>query len=285
MRTRVAGLATLLLCPFFTGASAGTDAAAGSGRSCYGQGLRVGAARFRIVHLRAGGPIHVGQAGRGELVRCMLALGGCPESTPPRQPHVDCVVEEETRTGAQVPLERLKGIAPRVALGDRSQRQVLYVEGDSCAAARGDAALLRCLRSLEEPPPSPGAHPPEAYAIMGSRIVELAQGSYCWSSELAALCADMIAPWQRGDIPRLMLAPGQLVRFRLGFQPGELQLALVTRAGPVHSFQLPPQATTDWQVPLLPAGAGPFYLSLFARAASAPGQPSRGDADYLARVE
>ncbi len=147
MRTRVAVLATLLLCLFFPSASAGTDAAAGSGRSCDGQGLRVGAARFRIVHLRAGGPIHVGQAGRGELVRCMLALGGCPESTPPRQPHADCVVEQETRTGAQVPLARLKEIAPRVALGDRPQRRVLYVEGDSCAAAKGDAALLRCLRS------------------------------------------------------------------------------------------------------------------------------------------
>lgn len=289
MRTRVAALATLLLCLFFPSASAGTVAAAGSAWSCSGQGLRVGAARFRIVHLRTAGSTHVGPAGRGELVRCTIALGRCPEPAPPGQPHADCVVQQETRTGVQVPLARLKGIAPRVALGDHSQRRVLYVAGDSCAVAKGDAALLRCLRGLRKPSPSPDvtSAPPKAYAIAGSRIVQLAQGSFCWSSPGAGICADMVPPWQRGDIPRLVLAPGQVLRLRLGFQPGELQLALLTTAGPVYSAQLPPQATTDWRVPLLPAGADPLYLSLFARAASAPatGQASRGDADYLARVE
>jgi hypothetical protein len=126
-----------------------------------------------------------------------------------------------------------------------------------------------------DPPPEIGREaPPPAWIETEHGAFWLGYSTYCWKT----VCADYIAP-RCGDelVPTVVVAPGETVRFHLGFDPVEVVLAShlrVEREG--ESARLESGRTPSWRVTW--AGA----TSLFARAA--PGQDG-ADASYAVCLE
>jgi hypothetical protein len=72
-----------------------------------------------------------------------------------------------------------------------------------------------------QPPPKPGpmGGPPPAWIEAGGLSTWLAYGSYCWLANGHGGCVDFIPAAQRPDVPRLALAPGELLIVHLSFSP------------------------------------------------------------------
>jgi len=150
-----------------------------------------------------------------------------------------------------------------------------------CVAARGLWASRRLypLRGLDWLLPETLAPiaPPAATMETSAGIVTLAQGSYCWSDIGRGICVDMIVPSLRNDIPTAAVRAGDTIRFRLGFDPSEVTVTLLS-PDPQQTAALAPRRVTEWEIPLTwnPA-SGKVFVSIFTR--GAPGETS-----YLARL-
>jgi len=125
--------------------------------------------------------------------------------------------------------------------------------------------------------PPPRLHqqgPPPAWVETQSRSKWMAFSSYCWSvssgSSRKAVCADMIPPQSRDDLPTLTVRPGQMLRIHLAYSPREAHVTLFQLSSFRH-YALRPGRVLAWRVP----GSG--VVSVDTRAAS-------GDAAYLVRL-
>jgi hypothetical protein len=78
-------------------------------------------------------------------------------------------------------------------------------------------------RVPHEPPPEASEQmPPPAWITTRAASRWLAYGSFCWSG----LCADMIAPQDRRDIPAVSLGGARNVRLNVAFDPQDLEVFL-----------------------------------------------------------
>jgi hypothetical protein len=72
--------------------------------------------------------------------------------------------------------------------------------------------------------------PPAAWVETASHSTWMAFSSYCWSAPIAtgrkAVCADMMPPQSRTDLPTLRARRGDLLRIHLRFSPREAHLTL-----------------------------------------------------------
>ena len=116
--------------------------------------------------------------------------------------------------------------------------------------------------------------PPPAWAETKSRATWMAFSSYCWSrsagAKRKAVCADMIPPQSRTDVPTLAAGAGDLVRFHFTFAPRSVHLTVFHGGGFKH-FVLAPRRTVSWRQ------STTGIASLDARAGS-------GNASYLVRI-
>jgi hypothetical protein len=111
--------------------------------------------------------------------------------------------------------------------------------------------------------------PPPAWLETRTRASWMAYGSYCWSAAAAgttrkAVCADMIPPQSRTDLPVLALRPHALVRIHLGFLPRSVHLTLF-RGGTFKHYVLAPRRVMSWRAP----GGGIASLDVAAAAGTA----------------
>jgi hypothetical protein len=90
----------------------------------------------------------------------------------------------------------------------------------------------------------------------------MARGSYCWRGPHSLVCGDTIRP----DGPLVGLRRGEVIRFRLGFQPAEVLLTVGRK-----TYSVPAWRTIPWRV----RGAS-GSAALFAT------RPGGGDASYFA---
>ncbi len=144
----------------------------------------------------------------------------------------------------------------------------------SAAVIASVAALALTASAIEAKPPGHPprvsgvkAAPPPAWAETGSKARWLAYGSYCWST----VCANMLPPATRPDLPVLPLSRQRIVRINLAFRPTSLSVRILTgtKTGPLT--KLPPRAVVDWH----PQSTGVAVFD--ARSA-------RGSATYLLRL-
>jgi hypothetical protein len=116
--------------------------------------------------------------------------------------------------------------------------------------------------------------PPPAWVETLSQSKWMAFSSYCWSaasgSVRKAVCADMIPPQSRNDLPTLTVRRGQMLRIHLAYSPREAHVTLFHRLSFQHDA-LRPGRVLAWRV----AGSG--VVSVDTRAAS-------GEAAYLVRL-
>jgi hypothetical protein len=146
----------------------------------------------------------------------------------------------------------------------------------SVAVALAAVAMTAVAGAAAEPKPPPPTvgkiAPPPAWVATPRGDFWLAYGSYCWSATNpdgtgAGVCADMIAPEQRRDLPRLVIRRGRMVRFHLGFDPTDLTLTVGRR-----TYRLQPARVAKWRV-----RGRSGVVTLFARPVGG------GDASYHAR--
>jgi hypothetical protein len=74
------------------------------------------------------------------------------------------------------------------------------------------------------PPPGKmqqGNGPPRAWLETAGGSTWLGTGSYCWTDPRHSLCVDGIPSCEMPDVPHVEVAPGELVRAHLGFDPTE----------------------------------------------------------------
>ena len=117
--------------------------------------------------------------------------------------------------------------------------------------------------------------PPPAWVETRTKTSWMAFSSYCWSAPAAkamrkAVCADMIPPQSRTDLPTLTVPRGALVRIHLAYLPRGVHLTLY-RAMSFKHYVLPPRRILSWRV----AGSGVAALDIRA---------APGTASYLVRV-
>jgi hypothetical protein len=144
---------------------------------------------------------------------------------------------------------------PRIALSRRASGPLVAL----ILAASVTAAVAA---RISEPPP----------AMITSSFGEapFALGSYCWQVSGGGRCVDRVSPDSRCDLSYVLVGGGELVRFRLGFDPSGVNVSLGQ-----GTEELRPARELDWRVPSeFPAGA---LLSVQVRGAS-------GSASYLARL-
>src|SRR6266536_6480645 len=83
----------------------------------------------------------------------------------------------------------------------------------------------------------------------------MAFSSYCWSvwsgSSRKAICADMIPPQSRDDLPTLTARRGQMLRIHLAYRPREAHLTVFHPLSFRH-YALRPARVLEWRV----AGSG-----------------------------
>ncbi len=135
-------------------------------------------------------------------------------------------------------------------------------------------AVLVLTAALEAKPPGKPprvsgvrAAPPPAWAETVSRARWLAYGSYCWST----VCADMLPPANRPDLPVLQLPRQGSLRIHLAFRPSSLSVRILegTKVGPL--IKLSARTAVDWRP------TRPGVVVIDARGA-------RGSASYLLRL-
>ena len=74
-------------------------------------------------------------------------------------------------------------------------------------------------------PPNPGG-PPPAWVETQTQSAWLAYGSYCWTGNGKATCADMIPPQDRPALPVVGVKRGRLLRVHLGFTANSVEVSL-----------------------------------------------------------
>ncbi len=84
--------------------------------------------------------------------------------------------------------------------------------------------------------------PPPAWLETSVRSTWLAYGSYCWTT----VCADMIPPSMRKDIPTVSVKRGAAVRVHLAFVPLKANIVLL-RGQSIHSLRLKPKRVLVWR--------------------------------------
>lgn len=114
------------------------------------------------------------------------------------------------------------------------------------------------------PPRATDPAPPPGWLETGTTRRWLAYGSYCWST----VCADMVPPSLRHDIPTIAVRVGARLRFHLGFAPTKLELVRGLATTPLRAA-----SAVTFRV----RARGTYVLLLSARATS-------GDASYLVRI-
>ena len=117
--------------------------------------------------------------------------------------------------------------------------------------------------------------PPPAWVETHSKTRWMAFSSYCWSTAAGAtvrkaVCADMIPPQSRSDLPTLKVRRGEVVRIHLAYLPRGVHLTLY-RAMSFKHYVLAPRRVLAWRA------AGTGVVAVDVRAAS-------GTASYLVRV-
>lgn len=132
---------------------------------------------------------------------------------------------------------------------------------------------------------SEGRSPPRASAVTRRGEVQLAIGSYCWSSPSVGICADIgFFPGFLEQQPQLVVRPGEVVTFRLRIDPTVVVIGYGPVAGaPVSTEALVPGRDPTWTAPtglVMPVEG--FLLSLFVRGSAGP--TSRGDVTYHATL-
>ena len=130
------------------------------------------------------------------------------------------------------------------------------------------------------PPRSPAPRltqqgPPPAWVETRTKTSWMAFSSYCWSAPAGAttrkaVCADMIPPQSRTDLPMLSVRRGEVVRIHLAYVPRGVHLTLY-RAMSFRHYVLPPRRVLIWRA------AGTGVAALDVRAAA-------GTASYLVRM-
>lgn len=130
------------------------------------------------------------------------------------------------------------------------------------------------------PPRSPAPRlaqqgPPPAWVETRTKTRWMAFSSYCWSAPAGAttrkaVCADMIPPQSRTDLPILGVRRGEVVRIHLAYVPRSVHLTLY-RAMSFKHYVFPPRRVLSWRA------AGTGVAALDVRAAA-------GTASYLVRV-
>lgn len=99
--------------------------------------------------------------------------------------------------------------------------------------------------------------------------------SYCWSAAAAAavrkaVCADMIPPQSRTDLPSVRVRAGEVLRLHLAFTQRRVHLTVFRGEGFRH-FVLAPRRTLSWTA----RATGVAVLDVSAQV---------GDASYLLRL-
>lgn len=141
------------------------------------------------------------------------------------------------------------------------------------------------------PPPSPSppvpgdapVRPPAAILTGAGGETRLAYGSYCWALGLPSgrgigVCADMIQPALRTDIPRVTVRAGEQVTIRLAFQPEWIAI-FFSAPGATRRIDTPLEASVTWEVP---ADLGTDARLLVVAAEGSAGAQGFGQATYLA---
>ena len=118
------------------------------------------------------------------------------------------------------------------------------------------------------PVPTQPKGPPAAWVETSDRSIWLAFGSYCWTRPSqgggSAVCADMIPPQSRNDLPVLRVRLGEWVRVHLGFTPSQAHLTSFHGLRFTHT-PLAPNRILRWRV----RGFGIVSVDVKARAGSA----------------
>lgn len=117
-----------------------------------------------------------------------------------------------------------------------------------------------------DPPKLHQDGPPPAWLETSLRSTWLAFGSYCW----ATVCADMIPPSMRKDIPTVSVKRGAAVRVHLAFVPLKANIVLL-RGKSTRTLRLQPKRAFVWR----PQVGGLALVDVHA---------GRGSAGYLVRV-
>jgi hypothetical protein len=142
---------------------------------------------------------------------------------------------------------------------DRMQRLVVTLAVLSLAWV-GSARADWPGRPKADPPRLHQQGPPPAWIETSTRSAWLAFGSYCWRT----LCADMIPPATRTDLPSVAVRRGRLVRIHLAFTPRAASI-LIMRSGQTWTYRLSPQRVLEWR----PGRAGIVLVAAQARPGSA----------------
>jgi hypothetical protein len=179
-------------------------------------------------------------------VRLPVAVGGHGASLGPGRARATC----DLPTGA--------GVA-RCTLTALRSRRAWIVRFEGTAAAPGELPVVASVRAATRDPvrrnntaratstvrssPPPAPRPPPAFAAARGPEVALQLGSYCWSAPGVRICADGPAPAVESLAP-LDVEAGDVVTFRLGFDPTEAVVLLGGSTVPLESSRTP-----TWRVP------------------------------------
>lgn len=117
-----------------------------------------------------------------------------------------------------------------------------------------------------DPPKLQQEGPPPAWLETNLRSTWLAFGSYCWTT----VCADMIPPSMRKDIPTVSVKRGAPVRVHLAFVPLKANIVLL-RDKSIRTLRLQPKRVLVWR----PQVDGLALVDVHV---------GRGSAGYLVRV-
>ncbi len=97
-------------------------------------------------------------------------------------------------------------------------------------------------RPKADPPSLQQKGPPPAWLETRLRSSWLAWGSYCWTT----VCADMIPPSMRKDIPTVSVKRGTSVRVHLAFVPLKANIVLL-QGERIRTLRLQPKRVLVWR--------------------------------------
>lgn len=173
----------------------------------------------------------------------------------------------------RIPLRRVAGVRPDVALRDAAYPHLLYVV-DALCRGRGGAALRRCLHQAK---PSDPIVPPPAFVVAEGRYTPLDYSSSCWfvlhGHTFHGSCIDYV--WPPSSPSVVPVERGGTLQFQLGFEPRDVSFFLYSTDTDFEKIELPASAVTSLQVPKeLPL---PALFELRARGAG-------GEGAYVGRL-
>lgn len=149
----------------------------------------------------------------------------------------------------------------------------------SCARSQGAVTPIPPARP-PPPPDEPLVRPPAATLSGSDGTTRLAFGSYCWTVGRpgVGMCAEMVQPELREDIPRVAVRLGETLTIRLRLQP-EWIAVFLSAPGATRRVETPLEPTVAWEVP---ADLGTDARLLVVAAEGSAGAQGFGQATYLA---